>query len=333
MVEKTDLWKRVFAVLLYISTGLACAVFFSPLASRWTGRDPWPIDVIQFCAGFATPAVLLAGAILVLWKPRFASLAGLIGTGLAWPYFYRTEVWQYHFANSWVMMNLPPPEQTYGELRILAISLLVLATGCSLLGLASKSWHIGEARLNDRIWPAFCIWFLCICVWYFSAVSPYRVPIYDLYSDPPFFYIVHVNKHGLYFHETVEIIEKDGRFYVFHDDRRLFQYSFHETDASGDLPEHDEIALKAVVRSANLGRPNGPRNVSPWTWNADRWFVYSERDPKWRLLDVDGSKVPKVMFDFFQELPSIPKEEAWQSTMRDVCLGFCFFQGPPAVTH
>ena len=290
-------------------------------------------SLVDTCAAYAAPTVLLVGAILALWKPRFASAGGLIGAGLAWPYFYRTEIGQFHFANSWVALNLPPPDQTFGVLRILAVSLLIIATIYSLTRITPDSWHTGKSRLNEKIWPSLAVWFVAVCGWYITAVTPYRIPIYDLYGSPPLLYVVHVNKRGLYFHETAAIIERDGRFYLLHDDRRLFEYSFPETSASGVLPEKDEIALRADIRSANFGIASGPRNVSPWTWSADRWFVYSEREHKWSLTDVDGSRVPKEIYESFEGLPWVPKEEAGATTLRDVCLGFCFFQGPPLVTH
>lgn len=325
--------NRAFAALLYLGTGLVCVGGFSWLAGMNSGEYMKPTGLVDLCAAYAAPAVFLVGAILALWKPRFASAGALIGAGLAWPYFYRTEVWHYHFANSWVDLNLPPPNQTFGELRILAISLLILATVYSLSQFTPDGWRIGKRRLKEKIWPSFAVWFVAVCGWYFSAVTPYRIPIYDLYGAPPLLYVVHVNKRGLYFHETVAIVEQDGRFYLLQDDRRLFEYSFQETSASGVLPEGDEIAMRAAIRTANLGISSGPRNVSPWTWSADRWFVYSERDPRWSLTNVDDSRVPKGIHELFEALPPLPKEEVGATTLRDVCLGFCFFQGPPLVTH
>jgi hypothetical protein len=283
---------------------------------------------------FVTSAAFLLGAILVIFKPRLGCLTGLIATVIALRFFVRWEMYDYHFVNSWSLFNEPGPARALVEpiVRLLAIILVIVATIYSLLRLLPERWQVAGKPVRERNRLVFAILFPILCVWYFTAVSPYRIPVYDAYDNPPLFRVVHVEKHGLHFRETSIIVTRDGRFWLIQDDRRLFQYSFEDTGATGDVPAEDMETIDAVVHSGRYGDSDHSRNVSPWTWNADRWFLYSEEPPVWSLNDVDAKQVPKQILDWFGKTVVQTKQDRG-GTLRDVCLGFCFFQGPPLVTH
>jgi hypothetical protein len=329
---------KTVTATLYVCTGSTCLLLFSPLMARWTEGDPgrWPMwGEPGFWVAFVVPAIFLLGAILVFFGRWLGHLTGLTAAALALNFFVPWETYDYRFANSWTLFNLPGPSRTLVEpcVRLAAIMLVIFTTIYSLWRLAPSKWRIAGKPVCERSWLVFVVLLPILCVWYFTAVSPYRVPIWDLYDSPPLFRVVHVEKHGLYFHETEVIVARDGRFWLRQDDRRLFQHSFEEAGASGDVPAENEEAIDAVIRSGRYGNSDHSRNVSPWTWSADRWFIYSEEPPKWSLANVDGSRVPSDILTWFEKAQELSKEHIERGTLRDVCLGFCFFRGPPLVTH
>lgn len=328
---------KTVTATLYLCAAAACVLLFSPSVARWTGGfpAPWPIwGKPSFWPAFAAPEIFLLGAIVVFFKRWFGHLTGLIAAGVALRFFVPWEIWDYGFVNSWSLFNLPGPTRVLVEpiIRLLTIILVLGATIYSLVRLAPARWSIAGKPVCEGNWPVLAVLFPILCVWYFTAVSPYRIPIWDSYGSPPLFRVVHVKKYGLYFHETSVIVTRDGRFWLVHDDRRLFQYSFEATGTSSDVPADNMDAIDAVVHSGRYGNSDRTRNVSPWTWDADRWFVYSENPPVWNLTNVDANEVPQQILDWFAKTVAETKQDR-RGTLRDVCLGFCFFQGPPLVTH
>ncbi|MGC1106228.1 MAG: hypothetical protein WA876_06795 [Candidatus Acidiferrales bacterium] len=328
---------KTVTVALYVCAGAACALLCSPLMAKWGGSPPsrWHMwGEPAFWAAFVAPAAFLLGAILVIFKRRLGWLAGLIAAGIALRFFLPWEMYDYRFVNSWVLFNEPGPARALIEptVRLVAIILVIVAIIYSLLRLTPARWRIAGKPVCERSWLVFAVLLPILCAWYFTAVSPYRVPIYDLYGNRPLFRVVHVEKHGLHFHETSVIVARDGRFWLLQDERRLFQYSFEETGESGDVPAESMEAIDAVIHSGRYGNSGHSRNVSPWTWNADRWFVYSELPPVWSFTNTDAKQVPQQIVDWFSKTQGQTKQDG-HTTSRDVCLGFCFFQGPPLIWH
>jgi len=288
-----------------------------------------------FWVAFVVPAAFLLGAILVVFRARPGYFTGLIAAGIALRFFFQWEMYAYHFINSWILFNEPGPARALIQpaVRLVVIILVIVAFIYSLLRLTPVRWRIAGKPMCERSWLVFAILLPILCVWYFTAVSPYRVPIYLRPGDAPKLFVVHVEKHGLRFHETAVIVARDGRFWLRQDDRRLFQYSFEVTGASGEVPAENEEAIDAVTRSGRYGNSDHSLNVSPWTWSADRWFIYSEQPPQWSLANVDESRVPSDILTWFEKAQELSKEHIERGTLRDVCLGFCFFQGAPLVTH
>lgn len=329
---------KTVTAALYACAGAACALLCTPLTIGWGSFSPsrWPMwGEPVFWVAFVVPAVFLLGVILVVFRARLGYLTGLIAAGLALRFFLQWEMYDYHFVNSWILFNAPVPAKALIQpaVRLVVIILVIVAFIYSLLRLAPVKWRIAGKPVCERSWLVFAVLLPILGVWYFTAVSPYRVPIWDLYDSPPLFRVVHVEKHGLYFHETEVIVDRDGRFWLRQDDRRLFQYSFEVTGASGDVPAENMEAIEAVIGAGRYGNSDHSRNVSPWSWSADRWFIYSEQRPQWSLANVDGSRVPSDILTWFEKAQVLSKEHIERGTLRDVCLGFCFFQGPPLVTH
>lgn len=328
---------KILTAILYTCTGTACVLLFSPFTSKLAGfpSPGWPRwGEPAFWPAFVVPAVFLLSAILVVLKPWSSHLLGVIASALALHFFLPREMQDYHFVNSWSSLNQPGPARILVApcLNLLTVILVIVATIHSLLRLAPGRWRIRNKPVREKNWPTFAISFTVICIWYFTAVSPYRIPIWDLYDSPPLFRVVHVEKRGLRFHEASLIVERDGRFWLLQDNRMLFEYSFEETSASGDVPAEDMETIAAVAHSRRHQVFDKTRNVSPWTWSADRWFIYSEQPPTWSVANVDGKEVPREILDWFAKTLKKTRQTD-RGTFRDVCLGFCFFQGPPLVTH
>jgi hypothetical protein len=275
-------------------------------------------------------AMLLVSSIRVFMARRFADLIALVGALLAWPYFWLAAFPRYVFS-SWLTFNLGGESselhfaRLIATLTILAASALVAATAFSALRLTPKAWRIGKLSLRDRAWPGFALTFLFVVTWYLRAVTPYQIPIYDIHQNLPDVSVLHVEKHGLRFHETSLAFYRDGAFYLAQNDRRLFQYSFETRLARGVLTEDCFRLLNGLANSPPEFRGSDVSSyVPPKTWNADRWFVTMQGRAGRKPTNIDASVVPKEVLTLFYETQKLPQEWAQLKTARDVCLGFCY---------
>ena len=273
---------------------------------------------------------MLVSSFRVFMARKFGDLIALVGALLVWPYFRLVEFNGYNFS-SWVIFNLPGSSRDshfafrVAALTILSISSLFAATAYAALRLTPRTWLIGKLSLRDRSWPGFVISILFVATWYLRAVTPYQIPIYDIHQIQPLVAVLHVEKHGLQFHETYVAFYRDGQFYLTNDDRKLFQYCFQKNFTHGELTEKQFRLLNAV---ANLPPEFQGSQVwshrPPYTWNADRWIVFVQGRVGRKPIDVEVSVVPKEVLTLFYDAQKLPYEERRQSAARDVCLGFCY---------
>jgi hypothetical protein len=274
--------------------------------------------------------MLLVSSIRVFIGRRFADLIALVGALLAWPYFRLAAFYRYGFS-SWLTFNLPGESSELhsafliATLTILAISTLVAATAFSALRLTPRAWRIGKLSLRGRAWPGFAVTFLFVVTWYLTAVTPYQIPIFDIHQIRPIVSVLHVEKHGLQFHETRLAFYRDGQFYLAQNDRRLFQYSFQRSLARGDLTGDCFRVLNGLANSPPEFRASDVSSyVPPSTWNADRWFVSIQGRAGRKPINIDASVAPKEVLSLFYAAQKLPQEWTKQETARDVCLGFCY---------
>jgi hypothetical protein len=162
-----------------------------------------------------------------------------------------------------------------------------------------------------------------MAVWYLTAASPWQVPIMDFHTVNwnARLCVLHVEKHGLQFHETSVAIRAGRNLHITHDDHRLFQYQFQEIHSDSAVPEEDFLRLQPMIYASEVQLSH---YFPPKTWNADRWFVFSQGRPVQNLFNVERSAVPSLILAWFYKAQGLQESKIWQVTERDVCLGFCY---------
>lgn len=319
--------SEILAAIVYLGASLLLILYFRFrfhwFSGSWTDNR---YEVASLLGG----VFLLVSSFRVFMARRFGDLMALVGALLVWPYFRLAEFNGYSFS-SWVIFNLPGASRDshfaflIATLTILSMSSLFAATAYSALRLTPRTWLIGKLPLRDRAWPGFVISLLFVAAWYLTAVTPYQIPIFDIHQIRPLVSVLHVEKHGLQFHETYVAFYRDGQFYLTRDDRKLFQYCFQTNLAHGVITEEQLRLLNGVANSPPEFRgsqvwSHGP----PYTWNADRWIVFVRGRAGRKPIDAELSVVPKEVLALFYDAQKLPYEETRQSTARDVCFGFCY---------
>jgi len=319
--------SEILTAIVYLSAALA--VFLYLRRDFYWIRGSWPPNRYEIAMALGG-VMLLVSSIRVFLARRYGDLVALIGTLFAWPGFLRFGFNGYRFS-PWLLFNLPGESHAlhatffFATSIILAISTLVAATAFSTLRLTLRVWRIGKLSLRDRAWSGFAITFLFVVTWYLTSVTPYQIPIYDIHQIRPIVSVLHVEKHGLQFHETSLAICRDGDFYLAQNDRRLFQYSFQRSLARGVLTEDYFQLLNGLANSPPEIRGSDVSSyVPPHTWNANRWFVCIKGRTGRKPVCKDASVVPKEVLGLFYGAQKLPQEWARQETSRDVCLGFCY---------
>jgi hypothetical protein len=249
-----------------------------------------------------SPLLFLGACALVFFRTIGYGLGMAAGLA-AVPWLIENEL-SHGSWNSWIFLNyerrLPTsPEEwayiTFTRLEILSVFLVVTAIACSLLRLFSAHWTIRQFRLARSTWPAFVIGFLVLAVWFGFSVTPYQVPAYDHGLNPEF-RILHVEKRGLRFHETVVMAYRDGKAWAGQINRRLVQYRFEEQAAWASLQDASPTVserVRAFAQEPSLWNlRTGP--VTPLrSWNAEGWYVVLKDARLLTFTSAQGTRRPK----------------------------------------
>lgn len=142
------------------------------------------------------------------------------------------------------------------------------------------------------------------------------------------FRILHVEKRGLHFQETGISTYHDAEFWVWRNDRRLFQYRFESRGVHGVLPQTVFEHAAALVRSPQLWATHTPAAKGLRSWNAEGWYVVLRDTQLFAFTSEYGTRPPREVTDLFYEAEKLPGTELKPWSVRDVCLGFCY--GPVA---
>jgi hypothetical protein len=314
----------VVVLWLYVA-----AIAFGSVISFWDE----PASAVLLYAVVISPLVLIFAAGAVPHSPRVAFWAGLTGAFMVLPEFIRSEMSAYTFAmaNSWISFNLSDRHSEgyflLAKLKILASALLVVSIVISALRLLPEHWSLRGSPLGARTWPAFATSFMVIAIWYGFAVTPYRVPmIVDGFW--PQLSVLHVEKHGLQFHETRVSVSRDGRFWVYRNNRRLFQYQFQDTleEGSGLSARAYQLASAIIQSSKSRGTDSWPKPLR--ARDAEGWYVLAEGSGIRAYTSELGTVPPSEVVEMFHDVETQKTTQTWPSFSRDVCLGFCY--DPPA---
>lgn len=319
--------SEILVAIVYLGAALALIVYFR-FSWYWIPRA-WTANRNEI-ASLVGAGLLLASSIRVFMCRRFGDLMALVGALCPWSSFRLIVFSRYSFS-PWVIFNLPGKGSELhsaflmAALTIVASSTLVAATACSALRLTPTTWVIRELSLRDRAWPGLAAALLFVVVWYLKTVSPYQIPIFDIHQARPTVSVLHVEKHGLHFHETNLTFYRDGQFYLTRDDRKLFQYAFERNVGSGVVTEECMRLLNGLANSPpEFNGSHDSSYVQPRSWNADRWYIQVERRDGRGPVNVETSVVPEDVLRLFYGTQKLPQERAEQETARDVCLGFCY---------
>jgi len=325
--------SKIVAVLIYAACALSvveCLRHLSPGSSF----SYWMTDAERYTqtAAVVSLPVFLFASIRAFFNLRFSYALALIAVLLPIPWLVHTELVQFKFANSWITLNLPDwiKGESYREMaefKILASTVLMLALTYLSLRLLPQRWEVRGIPIQRRLWPVFVIPGLILAVWFFSAVTPYRVPgaVDGIGAD---LRILHIVKRGMRFEESVITTQRDRRFYISHGQRSLFQYHFSGAGKMGVLPKDVFDRISAFKENPVIGKlPSVPAGRLR-DWNSEGWYVAGVGNTRLALTSENGVAPPKEVVDLFNEIAILPALNSTSTDARDICLGFCY--DPPA---
>lgn len=262
-----------------------------------------------FTIGVQVSALLMVTAgILVFFRERLAYGLALTGGLIALPGFVWTELelapW-----NAWIFLNASTGQLTPFEvLRILCASLVVTVIAISLLRLLPVAWTLRGLPLAVRTWPALLAALLVVAAWFVRSVTPYSTPAYDhpSYCD---FRILHLEKRGLHFRETL-IIERRAQAWVLRNDRRWFRYRFDQRVATTILDAPAILGrVQALVQSPVLWGSHTAPATRLWSWNAEGWYLVLKDARLLAFTSEDGAVPPEEVTALFRAIEKLPESE------------------------
>jgi hypothetical protein len=272
-------------------------------------------------------AFVLASAGVFL-KPRFSYCLGVVSGLVALRWFSEIEFGYFPALNSWITFNLPDGNPYFfsdiflAKLKILFAATAVASTACSATRLLPASWALRRFPVRERTWPALALSFLVIASWYGFSVSPYRIPLF-VHGVPPELAVLHVEKRGTQFHETVISTFRDGKLYVERNDRRLFQYRFAVCGGSEVLPDGMIARVRMLAQSTQLRDMRTAPAVALRNKNAEGWYVRTGRSVL-AFTSEYGTEPPKEIVDLFRDLESVVPAKRESRAVNDICMGFCY---------
>jgi hypothetical protein len=280
------------------------------------------------------PLFLSFAAGAIRYRASVAHGAALLGL-VAAPWLYWNVVRDTGLGNVWLIFNEPDsPLELFSSSQVAFAAIAVLSVGLLTFALVTAAvhllaaLHLGRLSLRRLRWLPFAVSFAVLMLWFSRSVMPYRIPG-AVDSDRPMLQILHVEKHGLQFHErcvkvwggwngVLRSVSFSG------DDRRLFQYSFTENQQSGgELSSAFRDRIRELFPSSSRSRES--EDVHPIrAWNADAWYV-SEQHSGLQIYGIDGRPTPpETIVALFSDLEKIPHSSSYGWQLRDVCLGFCY---------
>jgi hypothetical protein len=238
--------------------------------------------------------------------------------------------------NVWVMFNQPdnkfaayPPFYIFG---ICFVALLTLAIPTAILRLVSNLWPSRVWGFSGRVWPAAVVSLVVMIAWFCQSVMPYRIPGAVDYAGWPVLQILHIQKRGFQFRETLVSISGHRmkndywlRGINFSgNNRRLLQYRFKELGATGQLSEPIRERVIAMLTASDQKHASWDTVKPVRNWNADNWYVIAEGSGLKSYTTENGSLPPRELVELFNDLEQLPHASDTQSELKDVCLGFCY---------
>lgn len=277
-------------------------------------------------ASLLSPVLFLVASVVIVYRPRIAYGLGLAAAVLALAWLVRTELVQSRWASSWILLNA---SGTYGVpvisiavVKILTTGFVLLGGLCAILRLLPAGWILRDQPVGERTWPAVALTALTMVAWFIWAVPPYRQPII-VDGIPMTLRILHVEKRGLWFHETSVRTSRNGIFWISRYDRRLFQYQFQENLEEGVMPPAVEQEVKALVQSLAAQQPTqSPKALR--SWNAEGWYAKVGYHGISAFTTEYATTPPVELVTIFHELDDLKPDSTTRANTRDVCLGFCY---------
>lgn len=209
------------------------------------------------------------------------------------------------------------------------MALVALALSTAVVRLLPGRWHIGKYSLRDQTWLGWIVCLMVMAIWFRQSVLPYRIPGAVDYSDYPVLQILHVEKHGLQFHEKCVSVYwlrpyRPVSVSFSGSDRRLFQYRFQEKGASLHPPAALVDRIQGIVKSSAHGERQRDVVKPVWNWNSDGWYFFLQGSGLRVYGIATRTAPPQEVVDLFQQLNDVPRTAESGSELKDVCLGFCY---------
>lgn len=314
--------RKTTAAIIYLLAAVADS-FLLLWSSRQSLNEPSRIE-IAFCVLAVVLFAFAAG--LASRRSRLAhscAIAGVVGL----PFLYTTTLHGNIYVNLWILFNVPDEQRRfYGSLTM--EKLAILAAGLIPFAIAIGVLRLLPGRWGQRTWPAVVASFCFLAVWYSQSVMPYRIPGAVDYSRWPMLQILHVQKHGLQFHETcVKIWGHRGTpesVSITWNDRRLLTYRFQERSSHLEVPKAVGERIASLIQSSQQLKSN-PVPIKPLRrWNDEGWYVTGEEIQFQAYTKENQSVPPEEMVDLFNDVAKLPRTQLDSEGRKDVCLGFCY---------
>jgi len=279
------------------------AVSASLLPAQW-GYRSWGWDDV-LCS-LSLPLLAFAAGSL-RYRRALAHSTALLAAAMFVPRLYRAEFTPRGrmISNAWIAFNgstmFLGDERLSAVITILTVALLVFAAAVAVCRLLPQRWVLRESPVSERTWP----------------------------TEMPIIQILHIEKHGLQFHETcVSVYQLQKMVRITHDDRRLLNYRFQEVGAETyDAPATLMQRVNELAHSSTLPRSlHDARNDPVRSWNADYWYAWVHRNGFTSYYSTKKGYTPPPP-DFvmlFHNLEALQPRLGWEEKLRDVCLGFCY---------
>jgi len=319
--------RKPLTAFIYLSAAAGASWL---LVSGQTLNQP-SIFEVALCVFAAVLFALAAG--LVSRRPRFAHLFAVAGA-LCLPWIYTTTLQGNIYTNQWILFNVSDRELrmynglTSAKLAILAVALIIFAIATGILRLLPARWVLRKMPISERTWPATVASFCFLAVWFSQSVMPYRIPGALDYSSWPILQILHVQKHGLQFHETcIRVWGHRGlpeSVSFAWNDRRLFEYRFQQRFARVEVSQSFGEHVAALIQSSKPVKSNREPIRPLRRWNDEGWYVVGEEVELRAYTKENQAMPPQEVIDLFHDLESVPRAQETSEDRKDVCLGFCY---------